>query len=101
VRKDLDKLFDVVAKAVTTNHKPPYDDPESLRLLAPLLTVNISCSLSLSLSLLARMTDQATTTTGSAGDQAEGAEERSDPVLERHLYAHARSRHQLTLNTDD
>jgi hypothetical protein len=38
-RKELDKLFDVVAKAVTTNHKPPYDDAESLKLLAPLLTV--------------------------------------------------------------
>jgi hypothetical protein len=44
VRKDLDKLFDVVAKAVTTNHKPPYDDPESLRLLAPLLTVSTPSS---------------------------------------------------------
>lgn len=38
MRKELDKLFDVVAKAVTTNHKPPYDDAESLKLLAPLLT---------------------------------------------------------------
>jgi hypothetical protein len=44
VRKDLDKLFDVVAKSVTTNYKPPCDD-ELLKLLAPLLKVSIHPSL--------------------------------------------------------
>jgi len=46
-RKELDKLFDVVAKAVTTNHKPPYDDAESLKLLAPLLTVRLTATIAL------------------------------------------------------